>query len=124
MTSELDKNSCLNNGINLLSNLPNKLNDDYSSTRNSNNIFPEEDLSSDSKNNSNNINNNNNNSLTPKNIHIQINENYIANIANNPNLSPGEIKKIKQLENIINQKSINLNELRKITWNGLPFGKF
>jgi hypothetical protein len=54
------------------------------------------------------------------------NLNNLEKILSNPNLnlSTAIIKKYKQLDNILNLKIINLSELRSISWNGLPFGKF
>lgn len=47
-----------------------------------------------------------------------VNSNHIT-INNCPILS----KRLKQLENIISQKFINLNDLKKFAWNGVPFGR-
>ena len=33
-------------------------------------------------------------------------------------------KRIKQFENIISNKKLSLNELKAISWNGIPFGKY
>ena len=125
MSSDLEKNSYTNN----INNLPNNFIDDFSSKRNSKYILPDDKINNNcdknSKNNSININNNNNNSLSPKkNDNANASSNYISNITNNSNLSSATVKKFKQLENILNQKSININEIRSITWKGLPFGKF
>lgn len=37
--------------------------------------------------------------------------------------SPIKNKRVKQFENILSQKFINLNELKTAAWNGIPFGK-
>lgn len=41
------------------------------------------------------------------------------NNTNNPIIT----KKLKQIENVINQKILNINDLRGVAWNGLPYGK-
>ncbi len=37
--------------------------------------------------------------------------------------SPGMSKRMKQLENILSQKLLNLNDLKSFSWKGIPFGK-
>lgn len=63
---------------------------------------------------------------TNNNIITNFNQNNLEKILLNPNLnlSSASVKKYKQLESILNLKIINLSELRSISWNGLPFGKF
>lgn len=41
----------------------------------------------------------------------------------NASISPLKNKKVKQFENILNQKMINLQELKSLAWNGIPNGK-
>ena len=49
--------------------------------------------------------------------------NYNSNLnSNNSSLYPIK-KKIKQLENALSQKVINLNDLKTLAWKGIPFGK-
>lgn len=31
-------------------------------------------------------------------------------------------KKIKQLETLLSSKQLNINDLKKVSWNGIPFG--
>jgi len=32
------------------------------------------------------------------------------------------LRKIKQIENILNERMINLQDLKSLAWNGIPFG--
>ena len=86
---------------------------------NNNNLNPKNQIISFNNNsNTNSINNNNNN--TNNNSNLNNNNLYNYNITNS---SPALLRKIKQIENILNQKLVNITELRSIAWKGLPYGK-
>jgi hypothetical protein len=51
------------------------------------------------------------------------NEQKSSNNLNIQTLSPIKNKKIKQFENILSQKFINLIDLKTAAWNGVPSGK-
>jgi len=75
--------------------------------------------------------NNNNSSFTSNNSNFNSgyfsepnNNNNINNISSNTiNYPPSLLRKIKQIENILSQKLVNITELRSIAWKGLPYGK-
>jgi hypothetical protein len=71
-------------------------------------------------------NNNTKNSVLDSPNPQELNNNN-NNINNNnssiTNYSPSHLRKIKQIENILTQKIVNITELRSIAWKGLPYGK-
>lgn len=67
------------------------------------------------------IKNTNSNNFNEKEIQ-KINDNN-DNKNNNITYTPALLRKIKQIENILSQKLINISELRSIAWKGLPYGK-
>ncbi len=72
----------------------------------------------------------NNSKINKNNVQIQINNlnkfaNNIIKINELPliNYSSSQLRKIKQIDTILNQKIVNISELRSIAWKGLPYGK-
>jgi hypothetical protein len=45
-----------------------------------------------------------------------------SNIYSPPNKDKKNIKTIKQFDDILSKKQINIHELRYLSWNGIPFG--
>lgn len=126
--------------------IPNKDNNiNFSTTNinfNNNNIYPPKAVSDNNFNNlqkkssiiinqntfSSNSNTNSNSSTninySPKNLSDSSNlNNSSTNNNNNSNYPPSLLRKIKQIESLLNQKLVNITELRTIAWKGLPYGK-
>jgi hypothetical protein len=71
---------------------------------------------------------------TPNDINSNIKDHQNINFSSNSkelslsspakfsNPTPTKNRKIKQFENILSSKLINLNELKKQAWKGIPFG--
>lgn len=109
--------NCTNQNININSTINTNIN-------NENNFNTQQKKSSILINN-NNLSNNNSNSTNYLNyIPNNLPESNFCNNNNNmSNCPPSLLRKIKQIETQLNQKLVNITELRSIAWKGLPYGK-